>query len=265
RRRERRAASAWTPARRGAACARSRQILAADEQDVGARGLGGRLHALPDLGGEIAPTIGDGIPESQGLGRGFRHAALGLVIVDGVARVAAEGDEKEAGETVELHEAREDAAAIQEAGVLDEHGAAPTRQVRPAGDGHRFLLAGHIHHADGGRAAHLLHELADPGVRHRGRDGPARSVVAGDVLAPFGFHTAHRPTATTATQATATASSTRATSTTRMADERRTSSTSLPIQVSGTEAAMVTPALSRPATIWRAPVMSASGEHRHAD
>src|SRR5229473_309485 len=73
----------------------------------------------------------------------------------------------------------------------------------------------------------------------------------------FWISTAPRPPARFAPQATATASSSRATSTTLMADERRTSSTSLPIQVSGTEAARVTPALSRPATICRAPVISA--------
>src|SRR5688500_9344895 len=70
----------------------------------------------------------------------------------------------------------------------------------------------------------------------------------------FWMSTAPRPPARLAPHATATASSSRATSTARMVPDLRTAAMSLPIHVSGTEAASVTPAASRPATILSAPV-----------
>src|SRR5207249_7002206 len=72
----------------------------------------------------------------------------------------------------------------------------------------------------------------------------------------FWISTAPLPPASAAPQAIATASSSRAASTARIVREARTVAISLPIQVSGTEAASVTPAASRPATIRRAPLSS---------
>src|SRR5207249_9519558 len=68
--------------------------------------------------------------------------------------------------------------------------------------------------------------------------------------------TAPRPPARPAPQAIATASSSRAASRARIFLDSRTVRMSVPIQVSGTEAASVTPAASRPATIRRAPLSS---------
>ena len=79
----------------------------------------------------------------------------------------------------------------------------------------------------------------------------------------FWMSTAPRPPARLAPQATATASSSRATSTARMRGERRTSAMSRPIQVSGTEAASVTPADSSPATMRAAPVTPYSRAAEH--
>ncbi len=68
--------------------------------------------------------------------------------------------------------------------------------------------------------------------------------------------TAPRPPARPAPQAIATASSSRAASTARIFLDSRTVRTSVPIHVSGPEAASVTPAASRPVTIRRAPLSS---------
>src|SRR5215831_2224935 len=77
--------------------------------------------------------------------------------------------------------------------------------------------------------------------------------------------TAPRPPARFAPHATATASSSLATSTTRTFAEARTAAMSFPIHVSGTEAARVTPASSRPRTIAAAPlIVFASTVDSHA-
>src|SRR5688500_18177834 len=79
----------------------------------------------------------------------------------------------------------------------------------------------------------------------------------------FCTSTAPRPPARLAPHATATASSSRATSTARMVPDLRMAAMSLPIHVSGTEAASVTPAASRPATIFSAPVIAAPASRQH--
>ena len=79
------------------------------------------------------------------------------MVVHRIARVAAIGHDEEARDPVEIHEPGEDAAAVEEPGVLDQHRAAAAREPGAAGDRHRFLLARGVDGADLRGLAHRRH------------------------------------------------------------------------------------------------------------
>ncbi len=130
-----------------------------------------------------------GVGEPPGAERLLGDPSLGGVVVDRIAMVAAEGDDEEARQPVELDQARQHSATVEQPRVLDQHRAAPAGQVGAARDRDRLLLPGHVDGAQARRAPHALHQPADPGVRHRGHQrDPAGFEPGHDLL-----HARHRP------------------------------------------------------------------------
>src|SRR5439155_9335527 len=176
----RRRVRASRPAPRARACAPSLEILAADQEHERASRLLGGLDTAANLGREVARAIGDRVGQPPGGKRRLRHAALRLVVVDGIAAVAAIGHDEEARDPVEIHEPGEDAAAVEEPRVLDQHRAAAAGEPDAARDRDRFLLARGVDGADCPGFAYRRHQPADPGVRHRGREGHPGSFETAD-------------------------------------------------------------------------------------